>query len=44
MAQFIGIEGGGTKFVCAYGSVCDLQGRTVIRTQKPEETMSEVFA
>jgi fructokinase len=44
MTQFIGIEGGGTKFVCAYGSgPTDLQGRTVIRTQKPENTMSEVF-
>ncbi len=44
MNQFIGIEGGGTKFVCAYGSgPADLQGRTVIRTQKPEDTMPEIL-
>lgn len=44
MTPFIGIEGGGTKFVCAYGSGPeDLHERTVIRTQKPEQTMSEVF-
>lgn len=40
MAYFIGIEGGGTKFVCAYGSgPNDLQGRTVIRTETPDITM-----
>ena len=40
MAYFIGIEGGGTKFVCAYGSgPDDLQGRTVIRTETPEITI-----
>lgn len=45
MAQFIGIEGGGTKFVCAYGSgPNDLHGRTVIQTRTPKETMAEIFA
>ncbi len=40
MAYFIGIEGGGTKFVCAYGSgPDDLQDRTVIRTETPTITM-----
>jgi fructokinase len=40
MAYFIGIEGGGTKFVCAYGSgPNDLQDRTVIRTETPDITM-----
>jgi fructokinase len=39
MDQFIGIEGGGTKFVCVYGSGPDnLQDRTVIKTQSPQET------
>lgn len=40
MAYFIGIEGGGTKFVCAYGSgPDDLHGRTVIQTETPDITM-----
>lgn len=40
MAYFIGIEGGGTKFVCAYGSgPHDLQDRTVIPTQTPDLTL-----
>ena len=44
MANFIGIEGGGTKFVCAYGSgPNDLQGRTVIRTETPEITMQALI-
>lgn len=44
MNQFIGIEGGGTKFVCVYGSgPDDLHDRTVIRTRGPEETMADVF-
>lgn len=44
MNQYIGIEGGGTKFVCAYGSgPNDLHDRTVIRTQLPNETMAEVI-
>ena len=44
MAYFIGIEGGGTKFVCAYGSdPDDLQGRTVIRTETPEITMQALI-
>jgi fructokinase len=43
MTYFIGIEGGGTKFVCAYGSGPeDLQDRTVIRTATPEITMREL--
>lgn len=45
MAQFIGIEGGGTKFVCAYGSgPDDLKDITIIHTRTPQETMPEVFA
>lgn len=41
MTYFIGIEGGGTKFVCAYGSgPDDLNDRTVIRTAAPAVTMS----
>jgi fructokinase len=44
MTYFIGIEGGGTKFVCAYGSGPeDLQGRTVIPTQTPEITLTAVI-
>ncbi len=44
MNQFVGIEGGGTKFVCVYGSSpTDLQDRTVIKTQKPDVTMKEVI-
>ncbi len=43
MNQYIGIEGGGTKFVCAYGSgPNDLHDRTVIRTQLPNPTMAEI--
>ncbi len=45
MNQFIGIEGGGTKFVCVYGSSpTDLQDRTVIKTESPEITLGEVIA
>ncbi|MBS0351269.1 MAG: ROK family protein [Proteobacteria bacterium] len=44
MACYIGIEGGGTKFVCAYGSgPDDLQARTVIRTESPSSTMQNLF-
>lgn len=44
MTQFIGIEGGGTKFVCAYGSgPNDLHERTVIKTQSPDKTMPEII-
>lgn len=44
MDQFIGIEGGGTKFICVYGSSPeDLNNRTVISTRGPEETMAEVI-
>ncbi|HVV69540.1 MAG TPA: ROK family protein [Gammaproteobacteria bacterium] len=44
MNQFVGIEGGGTKFVCVYGSgPDDLHDRTVIRTRGPKETMAEVY-
>ncbi len=40
MANFIGIEGGGTKFVCAFGSGPeDLQERVVLPTQSPAETI-----
>lgn len=43
MKQYIGIEGGGTKFICGYGSgPNDLQGRTVIATGKPATTMREL--
>lgn len=44
MAQYIGIEGGGTKFVCVYGSgPDDLHDRTVIDTGAPEQTMPKVM-
>lgn len=44
MAQFIGIEGGGTKFVCAYGSSPDdLQKRIAIPTRTPNLTLKEVI-
>jgi fructokinase len=43
MTQYIGIEGGGTKFVCAHGSgPDDLKDRTVIQTRGPQETMADV--
>jgi len=42
--QFIGIEGGGTKFVCAYGTSPDnLKDRVVIKTQSPKITLHEVI-
>ncbi len=45
MTHFIGIEGGGTKFVCVHGSSPEnLQDRTVIKTQSPENTMRDVIA
>ena len=45
MAHFYGIEAGGTKFVCAWGSgPSDLHDRVVIPTTTPEETMFEVIA
>jgi fructokinase len=44
MTHFIGIEGGGTKFVCVHGSnPNDLQDRTTIKTQSPDATMQEVI-
>lgn len=44
MNQFIGIEGGGTKFVCVHGTnPDDLQNRTVINTQSPQQTLQEVI-
>lgn len=43
--EFIGIEGGGTKFVCVHGSgPDDLHDRTVIATRAPEETMADIIA
>lgn len=43
MNSYIGIEGGGTKFVCVYGSnPHDLHNRTIIKTTSPEETLNEV--
>jgi fructokinase len=43
MQQYIGIEGGGTKFVCAYGNhPSDLKDRTVIKTCSPNKTMQEI--
>ncbi len=44
MTCFVGIEGGGTKFICAYGSgPQDLKERTEIRTQNPAVTMRELI-
>lgn len=44
MNQYIGIEGGGTKFICAYGSgPNDLHDRVVIDTKNPELTMPKVL-
>lgn len=42
-AQFIGIEGGGTKFICAYGSSPqDLHERKVFSTGTPQQTMKNI--
>lgn len=44
MNHFIGIEGGGTKFVCVHGTGPDnLQDRTVIPTKSPAETIHQVI-
>lgn len=44
MNQFIGIEGGGTKFVCAYGTgPSDLHDRCVIPTESRDKTMHAVI-
>ncbi len=44
MNQFIGIEGGGTKFVCVHGSnPHDLKDRVVIKTKTPQRTLHEVI-
>lgn len=44
MKNYIGIEGGGTKFICAYGSGPEnLKGRTVIRTESPATTMKSLI-
>ena len=44
MAHFIGIEGGGTKFVCAFGSgPNDLQERVTIPTETPATTMKALI-
>lgn len=45
MAQYVGIEGGGTKFVCAYGSgPHDIHDRIVIHTETADATMRQVIA
>jgi fructokinase len=45
MSEFIGIEGGGTKFVCAYGSgPSNLKDRVVIKTETPDIVISELVA
>jgi fructokinase len=45
MQHFYGIEAGGTKFVCAWGSGPeDIRDRVVIPTTTPEETMSLVIS
>lgn len=44
MHQYVGIEGGGTKFVCVHGTgPNDLHDRTVITTSSPNQTMAEVI-
>ncbi len=44
MSQFIGIEGGGTKFICVHGNhPSQLQDRTVIQTETPILTMKNVI-
>lgn len=44
MNNFVGIEGGGTKFICAYGTgPQDLKERTEIRTQNPDATLRELI-
>jgi fructokinase len=44
MVRYIGIEAGGTKFVCVSGSGPeDIERREVFATQTPELTMPEVF-
>lgn len=45
MKNFYGIEAGGTKFICAWGTgPDDLHDRVVIPTTTPPETMSTVIA
>lgn len=44
MDKYVGIEGGGTKFVCAYGTgPNNLQERLVIQTENPASTMLAVI-
>jgi fructokinase len=44
MNHFIGIEGGGTKFVCVHGTGPDnLHDRTIIKTQSPDLTIQELI-
>jgi fructokinase len=44
MSHFIGIEGGGTKFVCVHGNhPQNLQDRIVIKTETPELTLKKVI-
>ena len=44
MNQYIAIEAGGTKFVCAYGTdPQNLQERTTIPTETPEITLPQVM-
>ncbi len=45
MGVYVGIEAGGTKFICAYGSgPCDLRGRVRIETGTPAETLPQLLA
>jgi len=44
MSTFVGIEAGGTKFICAHGQDShDLSDRVRIETTTPEETMPQVI-
>lgn len=44
MDRFIGIEAGGTKFVCVHGTnPHDLKDRVVFPTRSTDETMGDIF-